>query len=380
MEPAATVLFYVQHLLGVGHLRRTLAIAEACSERGVEVHVASGGMPLEEAPSPKYDFHQLPPVRIAGRDFSRLLQADGTPVDDRWRSSRKEQLSQLTQRIRPRTLVTELYPFGRRQLRFELLPLLDSARALRSRVVCSVRDVVQKREIQREQETVDILNGYYDEVLVHGDSDFLPLHESFSLTEKIRCSLHYTGLVSTAHQGPAGHVEEGEVIVSAGGGAVGTMLYQSAVRAAELDCVRHLKWRILVGSQAEGGLSDKLSKEAPANVRVESNRPDFQGLLGQARLSVSQAGYNSVVDILVSGVPALLVPFRGDGSETEQAMRARRLKQMGRADFIEEAELSPEKLARTVARLVGAVPWRLPSRACEGGRMSAELIASWANQ
>ena len=158
------------------------------------------------------------------------------------------------------------------------------------------------------------------------------------------------------------------------------MLYQSAVRAAELDCVRHLKWRILVGSQAEGGLSDKLSKEAPANVRVESNRPDFQGLLGRARVSVSQAGYNSVVDILVSGVPALLVPFRGDGSETEQAMRARRLKQMGRAEFIEEAEFSPEKLARTVARLAGAVPWRLPSRACEGARMSAELIASWASQ
>ena len=158
------------------------------------------------------------------------------------------------------------------------------------------------------------------------------------------------------------------------------MLYQTAVRAADQDCVRHLEWRILVGSQAQGGLRERLRDEAPANVRIEANRPDFLHLLEYARLSVSQAGYNSVVDILVSGVPALLVPFQGDGSETEQVMRARRLKQMGRAAFIEEAELSPEKLARTVARLAGAVPWRLPSRACEGSRMSAELIASWANQ
>ena len=91
MESAPTILFYVQHLLGVGHLRRTLAIAEACADRGVEVHVVSGGMPLEETHSPRIDFHQLPPVRAADGDFSRLLQGDGTPVDDRWRSNRKEQ-------------------------------------------------------------------------------------------------------------------------------------------------------------------------------------------------------------------------------------------------------------------------------------------------
>lgn len=380
MESAPTILFYVQHLLGVGHLRRTLAIAEACADRGVEVHVVSGGMPLEETHSPRIDFHQLPPVRAADGDFSRLLQGDGTPVDDRWRSNRKEQLSQLAQRIQPRILVTELYPFGRRQLRFEIVPLLDCVRALRGRVVCSIRDVVQKREALREQETVDILNGYYDDVLVHGDSDFLPLQASFSLTEKIRCNLHYTGLVSTGNEGPAGHIEEGEVIVSAGGGAVGTMLYQTAVRAADQDCVRHLEWRILVGSQAQGGLRERLRDEAPANVRIEANRPDFLHLLEYARLSVSQAGYNSVVDILVSGVPALLVPFQGDGSETEQVMRARRLKQMGRADFIEEAELYPEGLARAAARLAGPAPWRLSSRPCDGARLSADQIVGWVNQ
>jgi len=190
--------------------------------------------------------------------------------------------------------------------------------------------------------------------------------------------MHYTGLVSTAPEVAGSQVPNGEVIVSAGGGAAGEALYRTAVRAAGLDCVRHFRWRILLGSQADPELPGQLLEQAPENVQIEPNRLDFQRLLGKARLSISQAGYNSVVDVLVSGVPALLVPFQGDGSETEQPMRGRRLKEIGRAEIIDEDELRPEELAQAVARLAGPEPWRLRPWACDGARASAELIARWA--
>ena len=87
-----------------------------------------------------------------------------------------------------------------------------------------------------------------------------------------------------------------------------------------------------------------------------------------------------MVDVLVSGVPALLVPFQGDGSETEQPMRGRRLKEIGRVEIIDEDELNPEGLAQAVARLAGPEPWRLRPWACDGARISAELIAGWARE
>ena len=187
-------------------------------------------------------------------------------------------------------------------------------------------------------------------------------------------------MVSTAPEVTGGQTPNGEVIVSAGGGAAGEALYRTAVRAAGLDGVRDFRWRILLGSQVDPELPGLLLEQTPENVQMEPNRLDFQQLLGNARLSISQAGYNSVVDVLASGVPALLVPFQGDGSETEQPMRGRRLEEIGRVEIIDEDKLSPEQLAQTVARLAGPEPWRLRPWVCDGARVSAELIAGWARE
>ena len=42
------VLFHVQHLLGIGHLRRAAALAKACAGHGLEVTVASGGGAIDD--------------------------------------------------------------------------------------------------------------------------------------------------------------------------------------------------------------------------------------------------------------------------------------------------------------------------------------------
>jgi predicted glycosyltransferase len=89
-------------------------------------------------------------------------------------------------------LVVELFPFGRRQLRFELLPLLEAAgEAL---VVCSVRDLLQRRP-EREAEAVALVEQHFDRVLVHGDPRVAPLGATFGAAERIAAKLAYTGYV-----------------------------------------------------------------------------------------------------------------------------------------------------------------------------------------
>ena len=81
------VLFYVQHLLGVGHVNRAAAIARAASEV-VECHVVLGGEPVPLADFGTAFVHQLPPARAEDLTFNVVLDADGRPIDEAWRSNR----------------------------------------------------------------------------------------------------------------------------------------------------------------------------------------------------------------------------------------------------------------------------------------------------
>ena len=76
-------------------------------------------------------------------------------------------------------------------------------------------------------------------------------------------------------------------------------------------------------------------------------RPDYRALMARSTVSVSQCGYNTAVDLLATGTPAVLVPFEA-GRETEQRLRAERLAALGLGRIVGEAELTPETLIAAV--------------------------------
>jgi Predicted glycosyl transferase len=75
------VFFYVQHLLGIGHLRRAATLARALSAGGFDVLLVSGGAPTAGLALGGARFHQLPPVRAADQGLRELCRLDGTPLD-----------------------------------------------------------------------------------------------------------------------------------------------------------------------------------------------------------------------------------------------------------------------------------------------------------
>ena len=124
---SARVFFYVQHLLGIGHLRRAATLARALASGGFDVLLVSGGAPVDGLPLEGVRFHQLPPLRAADLRLKELSQLDGTPLDDVFRAKRTCVLLDLFEAEAPDILLTEQFPFGRTQLRFELMPLLEAA-------------------------------------------------------------------------------------------------------------------------------------------------------------------------------------------------------------------------------------------------------------
>jgi len=370
------VLFYVQHLLGIGHVMRAARLARAWSAAGLEVTLVRGGMPAAGLDLGTAGLVQLPPLRAADDRFSALVDEDGGPVDDAWKAARRDRLLGHFAALRPDALVIEMYPFGRRQMRFELLPLLDAAAAAvpRPLVISSVRDILQTgRKPGRAAEAADLVRRHFDAVLVHGDPSLVRFEETFLESDRIADRLHYTGYVAGPRP-PAAARREG-VLVSAGGGAVGQALIEAALAARPRSRLAAARWRILVGHGTAANRFAALAAGAPAGVEVERSRADFPELLAAARLSISQGGYNTVMDVLNAAVPAVIVPFAGAG-ETEQTLRAERLAARGAVRVVREDALSAAALARAIDAAAEVPPAALDLD-MEGAATSARLLGRW---
>lgn len=369
------ILIYVQHLVGIGHLRRALLLARAMNELDMEAVVVSGGLPVELFPGDRV--RQLPAAQCRPEDFSALLDGDGRPVTADWKRRRCAQLLDRFERESPDVLMLETFPFGRRQFRFELLPLLERARTRPRppRVICSIRDVLQRRAPGREDETVELLNRFFDEVWVHGDPDWIRLEESFSRAAAIRPPVRYTGYVAEPWSGGMTEAGDDGIVVSAGGGAAGRALMDCAARARRLSDNAARPWRFLVGGVVSPERAAQLAGQTGGDALIEPVRPDFKALLGGCRVSISQLGYNTAVDLLQTRARAVAVPFEGRG-ETEQRARAELLAGRGLLELVPEAALTPRKLAAAVDR---AAARRRPDASAvnlDGAGRSARWLAA----
>jgi predicted glycosyltransferase len=372
------VLFYVQHLLGIGHLMRARVIAEALADAGCDVHLVSGGRPFGGRLPRGVRTVQLPPIHANDAGMKPLRDVEGHPIDDAYRERRRRLLIAEFDSVEPAAVIFETFPFGRRALHFELLPLLERIEAARPRplVVASVRDILQqRRNPEREREMLALARRAFDAILVHGDSRFVRLDATFPLAPELGMPVRYTGFV-TASDARTSAPEEGarsEVIVSTGGGAVGSALLRTAIEARGRSRFSAAPWRVLVGSNASKDELERLTRDAGRGVIVEPARADFSALLARASISISQAGYNTVLDVVRSGARPVLVPYAEHG-ETEQRMRANRLRELDLAVVLDEPETSVAALASAIDAAGSKEDWGRWNFDCDGAARSATII------
>jgi predicted glycosyltransferase len=375
------VLIHVQHLLGIGHLQRAARIAGGCRAAGLAAAIASGGPPVDGLTTGGASLVQLPAASAGDVQFSHLVDADGRPVDDAWRARRRDAALETFARSRPKVLILELFPFGRRSLRFELLPLLEAAAAARPRpwILISLRDLLNPPAADKAHWAVEVAARYADRILVHGDPGVARLEDAFPEAGRVRDRLVYTGYI--APEIPTDAPATGEILVSTGGGAVGGPLAAAAVGArAYSRRAADAPWRVLCGPNLPQAEVDRLAARAGDGAVVERGRPDFLRRLAGCRASVSQAGYNTVTEVLAAGVPGVVVPFAAGGLEREQPLRAQRLEDRGRLVALAEDALTPASLADAVDQALapdrpdaGPLDLRL-----DGIRETARLVAELA--
>ncbi len=382
MDHKPRILFYFLHLLGVGHVFRAQRLIEGFSRHGFAVDIIYGGQVLKEVEFAAESIHFLSPIRAADNSYSAYLDADNQPLGKPFQMRRAREIEVIFDKLNPDIVITEAFPFGRRMVRLEMGTLLKAAQKRRPKpiMVSSVRDILQERKKPgRVEETCDWIDQFFDRVLVHSDPSVIRLDSSFPLADRIADKFSYSGFVVPPPSiEPVMH--QFDVIVSAGGGAFGGELLATARKAAEQRT--DWSWCLSSGPNLAADQFRSLADRCPPHVTLTRYLPNLAGQLKQARVSISQCGYNTAMDALVahhdSACRAVFVPYDVEG-QSEQLRRAELLQKGGYGICLPQSSLTEQRLLRSCeqASKLDRVDHQINF---DGVDNSAKLLLSWLNE
>ena len=348
-----TLLLYCQHSIGMGHLTRSFALAQALAEQYAVVFLNGGPFPPGLMIPDGVTVIDLPPLGMV--DGHNLMSRDARFNVEDAKHIRRDKVLQALANVDPEVVLIELFPFGRKKFAFELLPLLKAARQSQRRplVMTSVRDILVNARPDRQHHDDRarwISDRYFDAVLVHSDPLFARLEESFSPRQPLGIPVFHTGFVLPKRAQSRSSERQNHVLVSAGGGMAGYPLFCAALEAQRILWQQHrLPMRLVAGPflpevQWQALLS---AVQDRPGLEVIRSVPDMCLEMREAAVSVSQCGYNTSMDILASRVSAVVVPY-AEGREDEQMNRAERLADLGALRLLVPSRLDGNSLAEAV--------------------------------
>jgi predicted glycosyltransferase len=372
------IFFYCQYVWGMGHLVRSLEFARALADH--DVTLIAGGQQVEIDLPDHVQLVRLP-VLYMNEQFTRLIPGDPDQSVDAVQHRRQKIIYSLFDEKKPDLFIVELYPFGRSIFGTELEPLLQHIREAKFgnvKVVCSLRDIlVEKKDpAVYENRVLQKLNCYFHALLIHSDPGLQRLDETFNRAADIKIPQKYTGFITQQADPAAGlrlrqdlTVTSGEklVVASVGGGRSGFKLLNATLDAFEL--LREqipARLEIFCGPFMDQEEYEKLAARSAPGKRIRRYTKRFVDYLSAADLSVSLAGYNTCMNLLVTKVPALVFPY---ARQQEQPMRAEKIKKYLPMAVLDEADMQPERLCRHITqmlnrkRVTGEVPINLDGAA-----------------
>lgn len=376
------IILYSQHLVGMGHHFRNLQIARALA-RNHDVHFVNGGRPIPDFKMPEsIRLIQLMPISLTPEG---LASEDGDQGIKETFEKRLIELTEAVTDIQPDVIMVEHFPFGRWKLRPELQYLLGMVKSKFPdiHIICSLRDIplraktadifkshsginVERPDLLNPQdqdlykakryyeEVCPTLNAYFDALLVHGDPSVTQLKEYFPWIKDILIPIVYTGYVSEKPNGvidgkPDGSIDK-FVLVSAGGGVDGYDLVVPCIEAWKLlhkqGKVDGWKMVIFPGPFINDGQYKTLERMCEMGpFYIKRYTPDFLQWMQAANFVISRAGYNTCVNILETGTPALLVPSL---LSEDQDIRASRLSDLELGKKINPIDLTAGRVADSI--------------------------------
>ncbi|SIO17282.1 glycosyltransferase family protein [Halodesulfovibrio marinisediminis] len=358
------VVHYCQHVLGMGHFFRSLEIDKALA--GHDVTLITGGTPVSISYPDHVQVVELPSLSM-DEEFGTFIRKDTKGnkqvlTEQELESIKKQRtaiLIETIKKLQPDIFLVELFPFGRKQFSFELMPVLELAKQHafpNMQIVCSVRDILVEKTNQKkfEERVLNILNTYFDAVLVHTDPEVITLEATFPRINEIKIPVFNTGYIT-----PLPHDINPEavrkslsiasdmpfILGSIGSGSVHPEIIENLAAASiQLNTSTPHALLISTGPFMQPEVQKRIREScAPhPHITVTDFIPDFISYLSAADLSLSMAGYNTTMNLLAVNTFGLVHPF---DQNREQRMRSTNLEQLGALKILEQDDMIPDNLS-----------------------------------
>lgn len=345
---------YSHDTYGLGHIRRTMAIARNLVRPGVNILIVTGSPIVGRYTMPKgVDFVRMPGMI---KKTNTIYVPHSIKVDPKIAIAiRKNIISSTAKAFKPDLFIVDKVPSG---LKGEVLPTLKWIKKHLpcTRVVLGLRDILDDAESTRadwaKKKFPEILRDLYSEIWVYGEKELYDPIEEYAFPDDIAAKTVFTGYiprkVPKVRKVKRKHKQ---VVVTIGGGGDGYSVLDNYLKMLESNGVVDFKTLMITGPFLDPERLDELADRARAlKVQIKPFVKNLEKRMANSDLIVTMGGYNTLCEILSLKKPALVIPR--DTPRLEQLLRAQVFQGRGLCDYIKWDDVSPEILREKVIGLL----------------------------
>jgi predicted glycosyltransferase len=359
-------MMYSHDTYGLGHIRRTMAIATHLLGPRINILILTGS-PI----AGRFSFpEQIDFVRIPG--MIKKTNDEYLPLSIKINARhaldiRKNIITATAKTFQPQLFIVDKEPLG---LRKEVLPTLKWLQRSRpdTRAILGLRDIMDDaatvKKDWREKGVYEILQNLYAEIWVYGNREFYNPIEEYDIAESISQKMYFTGYIPRKIPGPEAvrnirkelgvKPDEKLVVVTTGGGGDGYVVMRTYVSMLE-SAAKPLPFKsvLITGPFMPKNKRRKIFKRArKQGVRGYHFYRQMEKIFAAADLVVCMGGYNTLCEILSQGTPSLVIPR--ETPRKEQLIRAQAFKRHNLVDYIPWAKLEPTILQQKILSFLEA--------------------------
>ena len=362
------IAIYYNYLSGIGHNLFVYSIAMQIKRKmpDSELLIICGGKRIRGFKFPQgAKILYLLSLEAESGLFNGLRGPTGMALDS-VKGIRARKLFKIVSEFKPDIFITEHFPFGRHNFNFEILPTLRLIKKkMRHTLVLSSLSVLGARtEREKRQKFVfNIINKYYDYILIHTDEGITKLDEDYSFVGAIKDKVIYTGYLNYRFSdlNKTNRIKKNLssignkklIVVNVGGGRDGHQIINKVIKSEKYLNQGKKKYFFMIFSGPNLSKDSyfeiqKLTKDNPL-ILLKRFCFDISPIIGLADLSISMGGYNAAMDMLITKKPTIFFPRLTDPEQTNRLKKLSKF--VGNMESLRYDQISPLQLSEHIENL-----------------------------
>ncbi len=360
------ILMYSHDTYGLGHIRRTMAIASHLQNVNTNILILTGSPIVGRFPFPEQvDFVRIPGmIKKTNNEYQSLsIRIEASQA----LKIRTDIIKATAKTFKPDLVIVDKEPLG---LKREMLPTLKwlKRNLPNTKNILGLRDILdESRVIRRDwnkKRVYHYLNTLYDEIWVYGEKEIYDPVQQYNLSSELEEKVTFTGYIPRKKIDDAtpGKIrkqfrvfdDDTFIVVTTGGGGDGSEVLDHYISLHD-KYPESLPFKsvMITGPFMPKKKREELRKRASRyGIKVLPFHPRMEELIKAADLVISMGGYNTFCEILTQRTPALIIPR--ESPRLEQLIRAQRMHARGLIDYIPWTQVTPALLREKIFSMISS--------------------------